>query len=102
MAKRVDAELARILTALRAEESPLRRSGVALIVDFVLARPLRDFVDPEGLIRLLTDSLQSANVVEVLRDRIPQAWSGRPTEPRSSPPPRRSPSGGSPLLGSAK
>ncbi len=75
MAKRVDAELARILTALRAEESPLRRSGVALIVDFALVRPLRDFVDAEGLIRLLTDSLQSANVVEVLRDRIPQAWS---------------------------
>jgi len=75
MAKRVDAELARILTVLRAKASPLRRSGVALIVDFVLARPLRDFVDPEGLIRLLTDSLQSANVVEVLRDRIPQAWS---------------------------
>ena len=51
------------------------------IVDFALgAAAGRDFVDAEGLIRLLTDSLQSANVVEVLRDRIPQAWQSAPSD----------------------
>ncbi|HSD10820.1 MAG TPA: hypothetical protein VLF14_07535 [Candidatus Binatia bacterium] len=75
MAKRMDGQLAGILKALRAEVSPLRTRGVTLVVDFVLARPVRDFVDPEGLIRLLVDSLQSESLVQVIRDRAPRIWS---------------------------
>jgi hypothetical protein len=75
MAKRVDPRLAGILRTLRAEASPLRQSGVTLFVDFVLARPLRDFVDGEGLVQLLVDSLRSEGVVQLLRDRVPGAWS---------------------------
>jgi hypothetical protein len=75
MAKRVDPRLAGILRTLRAQASPLRQSGVTLVVDFVLARPLRDFVDREGLVQLLVDSLRSEGVVQMLRDRVPGAWS---------------------------
>ncbi len=75
MAKRVDPRLAGILTILRAEVSPLRQSGVALVVDFVLARPLRDFVDREGLIQLLVDSLRSEGIVQTVRNRVAEAWS---------------------------
>jgi hypothetical protein len=75
MAKRLDARIAGILATLRAEPSPLRRSGVTLVVDFLLARPLGDFVDREGLIRLLVDSLQSEGLVQMIRDRVPGVWS---------------------------
>jgi hypothetical protein len=75
MAGRVERQLARILEELRAQASPLRRRGVALVVDFVLARPVRDFVDPEGLSRLLIDSLQTEHLVRMMRDRAPGVWS---------------------------
>jgi hypothetical protein len=71
---RRETELARILTALRADESPLRRSGVAMIVDFTLARPLRDFIDRDGLVAIFTRSLDVESVVRVLRDRGRKAW----------------------------
>ena len=74
MAKRPDEQLARILAALRAESSPLRKNGVALVVDFALARPLGDFIDREGLIGLVTDSLHLESVVRVVRERAQRAW----------------------------
>ena len=45
-----------------------------MVVDFVLARPLRDFIDPDGLAALVTDSLDLDAVVRVLRGRAGDAW----------------------------
>jgi len=70
----LEEQLAKILAALRAEASPPRRSGVTLVIAFVLARPLRDFIDRDGLNQLVTDSLHVEGIVRVLRDRAPKAW----------------------------
>jgi len=85
MAKRVDERIAGILTTFRAEGSPLRRSGVTILVDFVLARPLREFVAREGLTRLLVDSLHSAGLVQMIRDRAPRAWERHLRRSRAQP-----------------
>ena len=40
----------------------------------MLARPLRDFIDRDGLIRLVTDSLHLESVVRIARERAQKAW----------------------------
>jgi hypothetical protein len=74
MAKRSDEQRARILAALRAEGSPLRRRGMALAVDFALGRSLHELVDRAGLVRAITESLRAESLVRVIQDRAPATW----------------------------
>jgi len=69
-----DDQVPRILAALRADASPLRRRGVAMLVDFVLSRPLADFVDRDGLVELFTRGLDVDRAIRVLRSRAEEAW----------------------------
>ncbi|MGH7822989.1 MAG: hypothetical protein ACREQ9_24795, partial [Candidatus Binatia bacterium] len=74
MAVDADDQRARILAALTAESSPLRRRATALVIDFALARTLRELVDRGGLVALIRESIRMEGVVRVVRERAPEVW----------------------------
>lgn len=60
----------RMLAALSAEDGILRRAGLELIVDHVLAQPLSAWLDVDGVTGVLVDALSRDNAARVLERHI--------------------------------
>ncbi|MEO0323871.1 MAG: hypothetical protein AAF447_13000 [Myxococcota bacterium] len=58
---------------LRGDEG-LRRQGVALLVDVLLARPVGDLIEPIGLVEVIVEALSEANLDRVVEAHAHPAW----------------------------
>ena len=58
---------------LRGDEA-LRRQGVALLVDVLLARPVGDLIEPLGLVEVIVEALGEANLEHVVGAHAHPAW----------------------------
>lgn len=64
----------RIVQTLSAAESPLRAEGVRLVMDYVLARKLRDVADLEGTHAIVTRALTSENLERIVVRHVRPGW----------------------------
>jgi len=69
-----EAQQARIVEALSAEDSPLRDSSVEMITEFLLDRRVAELIDVEALVQVTLASLSEENVTRVVAEHLSPAW----------------------------
>lgn len=60
----------RIISALSTDDASLRRAGVELVIDHVLARPLAAYLDVDALSALLVQALSNDNAARVIEQHV--------------------------------
>jgi hypothetical protein len=69
-----EAQKARLIDALSAEESPLRDAGVEMITEFLLDRRAAELVDVQAIVEVTLAALAEDNVGRVVAEHLSPAW----------------------------